>query len=323
MKRSNNKPSELLQLQKKTGQSYWDLIDRPLYAANTASDFDSMLAAYNCGKSMRKYDGGNDYTVGQDTIDQIQVFEGFEGVPYKDKLAKGLLTVGYGFTDPSIVSRYSASRPMTKKEGQAILQQEVNKRAKTLSTLVPHWNELNNNQRDALVSYYFNFPFHNNPKGPKSHYSPKMFKALEERNWEEATRQMDAGWNQAKGIQNRRKWEQAKFLTPVPTIADNGVVASLPDINPYEQITLPKDNTRVVIPPSEFTKSIPPGYLQKKAAANGVIDRMIINPIEQEIERIKNPANIWSGNLLGYNSGKPYPFNFWNRNPYTLKPVIR
>ena len=130
--------------------------------------------------------------------------EGFSSKVYEDTLANGLPTIGYGFTDPAIIKKYGRTG-MTKEQARAILKDELDKRAKKLSTIVPHWDEMTQNQRDSLLSYYYNFPFHNDPKSKaRSHYSPKLFKALEDRDYKEAAKQMDGGINQARGLRKRR-----------------------------------------------------------------------------------------------------------------------
>ena len=138
--------------------------------------------------------------------------EGFSSKVYEDTLANGLPTIGYGFTDPAIIKKYGRTG-MTKEQARAILKDELDKRAKKLSTIVPHWDEMTQNQRDSLLSYYYNFPFHNDPKSKaRSHYSPKLFKALEDRDYKEAAKQMDGGINQARGLRKRRLEEQQWFL---------------------------------------------------------------------------------------------------------------
>lgn len=181
------------------------------------------------------------YAPGKDNdrlLNYVAEKEGFSSKVYEDKLANGLPTIGYGFTDPAIINKYSKTG-MTKQQAREILRSEINKRKQKLATLVPHWDELNQNQRDSLTSYYYNFPFHNDPKSKaRSHYSPALFKALAARNYNEAARQMDAGMKQARGLRNRRLEEQKWFLEDLqPRTAYNPnaaveMIESAPKWNP-------------------------------------------------------------------------------------------
>lgn len=156
------------------------------------------------------------YSDGKDVSDWLLNFvadrEGYRKDVYNDALANNIETIGYGFTDPAVINKYRRTG-MSETVAKQILRSELNKRKIKLQQLVPHWNELTPNMQDSLTSYYYNFPFHNDPNSKaKRHYSPKLFKALENRDWQEAARQMDGGINQAKGLRNRRIAEQQHFL---------------------------------------------------------------------------------------------------------------
>ena len=147
---------------------------------------------------------------------RIARYEEFLPSVVKDELANGLPTVGFGFADPDVVKKYL--RGITLDQAKAELKIQV-KRAQNGARAVlgdQVWGRLNQNQKDALTSYYYNYPFHNNPNSrDKSHYSPKMIAALQRQDYNEAARQMDAGWNQAPGLRKRRIEEQQLFLTPM------------------------------------------------------------------------------------------------------------
>lgn len=157
--------------------------------------------------NMPQYKGGKDDWL----ISFLKQKEGFRKVAEKDP-TDGIMTVGYGFTDPTIVSKYT-KRAMTEAEADNYLRKEVATRRRKLEKIVPNWNSMTDNQKDSLTSYYFNFPFHNDPNSKaKRHYSPKLFKYLSEKNWKEAAKQIDAGMKQAKGLRIRRLEEQEHFL---------------------------------------------------------------------------------------------------------------
>lgn len=185
---------------------YWKETGVLPYSAGRITGIDGEEQVYENGLPLPGYRGGKERL-----YDYLREKEGFEPNIHWDKVGKRY-DIGYGFTDPEILKKYKNG--MDKQTAAKILRSEVSKRVKKLQKLVPHWNELTENQQDSLTSYYYNFPFHNDPKNTeaKSHYSPKLFKALQEKNWREAARQMDAGMKQAPGLKTRRLEEQAWFL---------------------------------------------------------------------------------------------------------------
>lgn len=177
---------------------------------------------YKAGRIVEQAEGNlplPTYAEGKNDDDWLLNFvadrEGYRKNVYNDTLANNIETIGYGFTDPAVINKYRRTG-MPETVAKQILRTELNKRKIKLQQLVPHWNELTPNMQDSLTSYYYNFPFHNDPNSKaKSHYSPKLFKALENRDWQEAARQMDGGINQAKGLRNRRIAEQQHFLSNI------------------------------------------------------------------------------------------------------------
>lgn len=174
---------------------------------------------YKAGRVIEQAEGNlplPTYAGGKNDDDWLLNFvadrEGYRKNVYNDTLANNIETIGYGFTDPAVINKYRRTG-MSETVAKQILRTELNKRKIKLQQLVPHWNELTPNMQDSLTSYYYNFPFHNDPNSKaKRHYSPKLFKALENRDWQEVARQMDGGINQAKGLRNRRIAEQQHFL---------------------------------------------------------------------------------------------------------------
>lgn len=130
------------------------------------------------------------------TADFLRKYEGFKDSVYLD--SKGIPTIGYGFTDSSYVNK----KKMSRQEADVVLQKELAKRDKFLSTL-NDWNKLGEGAKTALRSYYYNYPAGFNP-------TTKFYKAWNSGNYAEAIRQVDAGWNDAKnpGLRRRRQAEQ-------------------------------------------------------------------------------------------------------------------
>lgn len=144
-------------------------------------------------------------------LNQIKKFEGFRPNWYLD--GNGNYTIGYGSKDTKDGSlRKQYSKGMTEAQASAYFEKSVNDRIARFIQLTPNFDLLNNNQRDALFSYYYNVG-----EGTYSTKSPKMQKALRDKNWEEVARQMDAGYNDSNnpGLRTRRDWERQLFLTPV------------------------------------------------------------------------------------------------------------
>lgn len=119
-------------------------------------------------------------------------------------------TVGYGFTDEDIVKRYM-DKDITKEEADAILSEVVNRRLSTFERSTPNFDKLNNNQRDALFSYFYNIG-----EGNYRNKSPKLQTALQELNHEKIMEQMDAGYNKEgqSGLRTRRDEERQFYAIP-------------------------------------------------------------------------------------------------------------
>jgi hypothetical protein len=87
------------------------------------SEFRERFKAYKEGKSVREIYGLPGYAngkVGEDPeLDMIKKYEGWRDKTYLD--SKGIPTIGWGFTDSSLVSKGTMSR----KEGDAYLSKRV------------------------------------------------------------------------------------------------------------------------------------------------------------------------------------------------------
>ena len=137
-------------------------------------------------------------------INYIKEKEGFRDKAYKD--SGGVATIGYGFTDPTLVSKGS----ITEKDATDFLRRDLTNRATKLRSQITTWDKLNQNQRDALTSYAYNVGVENWAK-----YQPKLLKALNESRFNEAAQYMDAvsdkSGNVLEGLIRRRKEEQDWF----------------------------------------------------------------------------------------------------------------
>lgn len=154
----------------------------------------------------------NDEYIPSDSIkDYIKSVEKYKRNWYKD--GKGFWTIGYGFKEkshPQLRTKYP--NEMTEAQASAYFDKVIEDSLERFKQLTPNFDKLNQNQRDALLSYYYNVG-----EGTYSTKSPNMQQALREQNWEEVAKQMDAGYNDSKnpGLRDRRDYERTLFLTPV------------------------------------------------------------------------------------------------------------
>lgn len=130
--------------------------------------------------------------------------EGFRESVYVD--SGGIKTIGYGFTSPDLI----AKQYMSEKEASDLLQQEIQERSEKLRRHIKTWDQLNQNQKDALVSYGFNVGVEN-----WSVNQPRLLAALNAGRFKDAAQYMDAvrdrKGNVLPGLVKRRKEEQEWF----------------------------------------------------------------------------------------------------------------
>lgn len=133
----------------------------------------------------------------------IDDFEGFKDKVYKD--GKGIDTIGHGLTDKKYISKGT----ITKEESLSGVKSHIDKEVLPHLKNKPYWNNLNDNQKSALISYIYNIG-----SGNFNTKSPSLQKALLEGNWDKAAKQMDFGYNDIKnpGLKERRDKERQLFL---------------------------------------------------------------------------------------------------------------
>ena len=137
-------------------------------------------------------------------------------LPEPTDLGDGKITIGSGLTDSKWIDLYKKrGNKWSKEDNRKAVLEEIQKRRLWAEQNVPHWNNLPESSQDALLSYRYNYNF-----TPKN--SPKLFKALEDKNYLEAARQIDATSKNPdfkKGLLNRRKEEQQWFLSGFPELS--------------------------------------------------------------------------------------------------------
>ena len=137
-------------------------------------------------------------------------------LPEPTDIGDGKLTIGSGLTDSKWIDLYKKrGNKWSKDDNRKAVLEEIQKRRLWAEQNVPHWNSLPEPSQDALLSYRYNYNF-----TPKN--SPKLFKALEDKNYLEAARQIDATSKNPdfkNGLLKRRKEEQQWFLSGFPKLS--------------------------------------------------------------------------------------------------------
>ena len=166
------------------------------------------LMSINRIRNNNNANNNSEYIPSENIINYIKSTEGFRDKWYQD--SKGIWTVGYGFTGSKV--RKMFPNGMTREQADKYLTDSLNIRKQILQRDTPNWDSLNQNQRDALLSYHYNIG-----EGNYRDKSPKMQQALKDKNWDIVSENIDAGYNDKKnpGLRKRRDYERNLFNTPV------------------------------------------------------------------------------------------------------------
>lgn len=148
----------------------------------------------------------DDWEPSKELLDAIKSYEKFSPVVYKD--GNGIETIGYGITDKKIIAKYRGGKRMSKREAERLFNRHVDDVIAQMKDSIPNFNAMSNNQKDAMTSYVYNVGI-----GGVTRKSPKLMEALENKNWKEAAKQMDFGYNDKNnsGLRRRRDEERALF----------------------------------------------------------------------------------------------------------------
>ena len=326
MKGKYIKPSELLKLQKETGKSYWDLIGRPLGkkpkdpAKDVVDEYDpvqreALRMQIESALDYPQYKGGKSPKVktwnDNDIADLIIGFEGF--LPHAKDIGDGKITIGSGLTNP----KYTRLGTITPEQNRRFVLEEIAARKARLSRNVPGWNTLPGSAKAALLSYDYGYMVDRKT-------SPKMMKALQDRNWLEVSNQMNAGWNMKKfkkGLRKRRIQERNLFLSdlyrpaplkPIQTVSPMPEAKVPFEVNQMEDKVAPIVNQQQPIIPYTSTVELPQEY---------TIPENDMASIDLESTSRIKPNDILQSyyNMFGYKRGKSFPFQFWNRANNTMR----
>lgn len=146
----------------------------------------------------------------QQCLSLIRQFEGCELTSYQDP--GGVWTIGYGHTGPDVY----AGETIAQEEAEALLAADVAKVVSKLNIYIGY-RGITQNQFDACVSLAYNI-------GTMAFGNSTLCKLLNEGEITAASQQFLV-WDHVRGqvsqgLQNRRKKEQALFLTPMMMVIE-------------------------------------------------------------------------------------------------------
>ena len=102
----------------------------------------------------------------KDALDNIKEFEGFSSKAYYDPHTGALpITIAYGSTRKMNGTPFYIGETMTREEGEKLLIYQLNKEFIPSLQKIPHWNEMNDKMKSALISFAYNLGagFYNSP----------------------------------------------------------------------------------------------------------------------------------------------------------------
>lgn len=177
----------------------------------------------------------SDWKPSENILKYLKSWEKFEPELYDDK--KGNITIGYGFHLPHLLKKYKNG--ITVEEADKEFEGVVNTFVPEFIRRTPNFKNLNNNQRDALFSLFYN------TGGPKYSKSPMLFKYLKEGDYDKAVKEINHNENEKGmgGQKKRRAFERRVFSTPTdqPWTVDDDSNYVLIEDKPVENESIEKD----------------------------------------------------------------------------------
>lgn len=148
----------------------------------------------------------SDWKPSENILKYLKSWEKFRSKPYDD--GEGNITVGYGFNLPHLLKKYK--KDITEEQADKEFAGVVNTFVPEFRKLTPNFDSLNNNQRDALFSLYYNAGADTYMK------SPMLFKYLKEGDFDKAVKEInhDEWKDDMDGQKKRRAFERRVFSTP-------------------------------------------------------------------------------------------------------------
>ena len=177
----------------------------------------------------------SDWKPSENILKYLKSREKFEPELYDDK--KGNITIGYGFHLPHLLKKYKNG--ITVEEADKEFEGVVNTFVPEFIRRTPNFKNLNNNQRDALFSLFYN------TGGPEYSKSPMLFKYLKEGDYDKAVKEINHNENEKGmgGQKKRRAFERRVFSTPTdrPWTVDDDSNYVLIEDKPVENESIEKD----------------------------------------------------------------------------------
>lgn len=177
----------------------------------------------------------SDWKPSENILKYLKSWEKFEPELYDDK--KGNITIGYGFHLPHLLKKYKNG--ITVEEADKEFEGVVNTFVPEFIRRTPNFKNLNNNQRDALFSLFYN------TGGSEYSKSPMLFKYLKEGDYDKAVKEINHNENEKGmgGQKKRRALERRVFSTPIdqPWTVDDDSNYVLIEDKPVENESIEKD----------------------------------------------------------------------------------
>ena len=177
----------------------------------------------------------SDWKPSENILKYLKSWEKFEPELYDDK--KGNITIGYGFHLPHLLKKYKNG--ITVEEADKEFEGVVNTFVPEFIRITPNFKNLNNNQRDALFSLFYN------TGGPEYSKSPMLFKYLKEGDYDKAVKEINHNENEKGmgGQKKRRAFERLVFTTPTdqPWTVDDDSNYVLIEDKPVENESIEKN----------------------------------------------------------------------------------
>lgn len=177
----------------------------------------------------------SDWKPSENILKYLKSWEKFEPELYDDK--KGNITIGYGFHLPHLLKKYKNG--ITVEEADKEFEGVVNTFVPEFIRRTSNFKNLNNNQRDALFSLFYN------TGGPEYSKSPMLFKYLKEGDYDKAVKEINHNENEKGmgGQKKRRAFERRVFSTPTdqPWTVDDDSNYVLVEDKPVENESIEKD----------------------------------------------------------------------------------
>lgn len=176
----------------------------------------------------------SDWKPSENILKYLKSWEKFRAKPYDD--GEGNITVGYGFNLPTLLKKYK--KGITEEQADKEFAGVVNTFVPEFRRLTPNFDSLNNNQRDALFSLYYNAGADTYMK------SPMLFKYLKEGDFDKAVKEInhDEWKDDMDGQKKRSAFERRVFSTPTdqPWTVDDDSNYVLIEDKPVEDESIEK-----------------------------------------------------------------------------------